>query len=108
MTLEIMRARLAELEERGELADGEYSMTQEQLVLLASLVANLKLDAFLARIERADALTPMLDPTLWMRGGAKLAAVRRLALAAKGLRDEVLRQARDELAERERAERVTP
>ena len=50
------------------------------------LVASLPdLDRFLARIGTAEAVGPLLDPTLYQRAAPKLGQVREIANAARGL-----------------------
>lgn len=49
------------------MTDPEYLYTQNQVLLLASLAATLDLDTFIARIERAHAVGPIVDPTLYGR-----------------------------------------
>lgn len=59
----------------------EYSEAQQQIMWLGSIVLNLPLEAMLADIAHAEAVGPIVDPTLWIRGHAKLAQVRELAEA---------------------------
>ncbi len=80
----------------------DYSATQSQLLLLAGVAIEMDLPAFLERIQHSETVAPLLDPTLYMRGAAKLEQVRRLAAAANTFRAEVLRQRDEEIAERER------
>lgn len=67
------------------MTDAEYMLTQERLFLVAKMVSNMDLDGFLQRINHAEALGPVLDPTLFMRGATRLDAIKRLARAAKEL-----------------------
>lgn len=69
----------------------EYSATQAKLMVAAGFVAGLDLPAFLERIRHTKAVAPLLDPTLFMKGAAKLEQVERVAAAANALRAEVLR-----------------
>jgi hypothetical protein len=66
------------------MTDEEYLSTQNTVVLLASMFAQEHLDfaGFVTRAERADAIAPMLDPTLWIKGHTRLDAIKRLATAA--------------------------
>ena len=59
----------------------QYAEAQQQLVWLASIVLNLPLDQMLADIAHAEAVGPIVDPTLWIRGHEKLEQVRELAEA---------------------------
>ena len=60
----------------------EYATTQDQLMLLGNLVNTLDLAAFIEKAQHADTLGPMLDPTLWMKGGKNLSLVIDVARAA--------------------------
>jgi len=70
----------------------EYLNTQYQLVLQAQLINQLDLDVFLAAIEHAEAVAPIIAPTLFIQGAGKLEEVKRLAQAAKRFQTEVRRQ----------------
>jgi hypothetical protein len=72
--------------------DWRYADTQHWLLIVANMVAGLDLDGFLQRIEQSEAAGPVLDPTLYALASGKLAKVKRLAEAAKVLRDEFIRQ----------------
>lgn len=65
------------------MTDAEYALTQERLLLVARMVSSMDLDGFLRRIEQAETAAPVLDPTLYARGGARLDAIRRIAEAAR-------------------------
>jgi hypothetical protein len=59
----------------------EYQETQMRLVMLRQLADGIPLNEFLRAIERTDALGPILDPTLWMKGHRELGKIRELARA---------------------------
>lgn len=65
-----------------KLSKEEYLNTQHRLVIARALLDELPLGDFLADIERADAVGPFLDPTLYREGMGELDKVRRLATAA--------------------------
>lgn len=83
----------------------EYQQTQEQLLLLAGMVNRLDLPEMIRAIERSEAAAPVVDPTLWLKGSRQLGLVKRLALAANKLREEVRNQIQEEKA---RAEKLPP
>lgn len=62
----------------------DYEITQQQIVFIGSLVKDLHLVEFIAAIDHADSIGPILDPTLWMRGNKEMMKIRDLAA---GLRD---------------------
>jgi len=70
----------------------EYANAVNSLQIAAGIIAQLDLPKVLEAISLADAAGPILDPTLYMKGHAKLAEVRRLVEAALPLRAECIRQ----------------
>lgn len=71
------------------MTDDEYERTQTALQSLRAQVEVLDLDGFLARITHAEVLGPVLDPTLYRRAARQLDVVKRIALAAKRLKEVV-------------------
>ena len=63
--------------------DEQYAQTQGQIMLLASALLALDLDGFLARIGRAHALAPILDPTLYRDGVGNLTKIEDVARALR-------------------------
>jgi hypothetical protein len=78
------------------MTDEEYTQTQAQLILIAQLASQLDLDGFLERINQAETLAPILDPTLYMRGGQKLSQVKRLAQSLRPFQAEIRKQIKSE------------
>lgn len=74
------------------MTDEEYLTVQHQLQAIGGLILGMDLDGFLERIERAETLTPVLDPTLWMRGADKLREVREIAEAVRSVQTVARRQ----------------
>ena len=64
------------------MTNDEYIATQSQLVTLINVIEQMNLTDFIAQAERADAIAPVIDPTLWMKGHKHLDAVKDLARAA--------------------------
>lgn len=77
------------------MTDEEYIQTQHQIILLAQFANDLDLDGFLNRISLAETLAPILDPTLYLRGGKKLHQIKLLALALQPFREEIRRQLKE-------------
>lgn len=67
------------------MTDAEYVLTQERLFLVSRMIANMDLDGFLERLNRAEVLGPVLDPTLFIQGATRFDAIKRIARAAKEL-----------------------
>lgn len=59
-----------------DLDDETYILVQQQITAFAGVVRNMPLRAFLERIDRAESVAPMLDPTLFMRAGKNLAVIK--------------------------------
>ena len=80
-----------------------YLDTQNKLLYIARLALDLNLDGFLAAIEHADTLGPVLNPSLWNAGHRPMERIRRLAEAAKafqGAAADALQRADEPRAER--------
>jgi hypothetical protein len=60
----------------------EYQMTQDRIIIAASMVEGLDIVGFLKAINRAQALGPLVDPTLFMQAGKKLGQIKRMAEGA--------------------------
>lgn len=63
----------------------EYKTTQDTIIILYQMLAvyDLDLDGFLERINYADAVAPILDPTAYMRGVDNMHQIKAMALALK-------------------------
>lgn len=66
------------------MTDEEYQRTQDELVRLCREVLQLDLVGFLNRVEHTEATGPIVDPTLWIKGQARLEAIKRCAVAFRG------------------------
>jgi len=62
----------------------EYILTQNMILGMAKQVQILRLDDFLAAIGKADALGPVIDPSLWQAGEKNMHDIGRLAEALRG------------------------
>ncbi len=60
----------------------EYLEVQTKLTLFAAMIIEVDVEGLLERVERADAIVPLIDPTLWMKGHDKLDAIKDLARGA--------------------------
>ncbi len=67
------------------MTNDEYLSTQNALVLIRSMLTTLDLGAFIQTGERAETVGPLLNPTLYLEGGAELKKVIALAKAAKAM-----------------------
>jgi hypothetical protein len=74
------------------MTDAEYALTQRLIVAAGQLVAGLDLEGFLRRIEKAEAVGPILAPSLYRESMENLGEIKRLAEACKTFQNEVKRQ----------------
>lgn len=65
------------------MSDDEYAFVQNELARIGGEVENLDLVGFLERIETAESVGPVLNPTLYMRGARTMEWFRGLALAVR-------------------------
>ncbi len=70
--------------------DAEYKAVQDRLLQLAVLAGcgTFDLRGFLARVDRAETVGPILDPTLFRDASGNLSKIRRLAEALLPFVDE--------------------
>jgi len=75
--------------EQARMTDAVYLQTQQQLLLLGHVALQLDLEGFLQRINEAETLVPLTDPTLYLKGANNLSVIKRLARAAFKFQREV-------------------
>jgi hypothetical protein len=68
------------------MSNEDYQITQEMLFNVVRLTTALDLPAFLERIETADAIGAVIDPTLYRDAASNLDDLKTLAEAANTLR----------------------
>jgi hypothetical protein len=71
------------------LGAAEYQMTQDGLMLVAGILDQYDLDAFLLTADTADTLVPMIDPTLWRKGHKRLDGIMEIARKARDFQQAV-------------------
>jgi hypothetical protein len=82
-----------------KLSDENYALMQAQFELMGGLLVKLPpIGKFIERIERAETVGPIVDPTLYRDAMGNLENIKRLARAFLGVQQEVARQ----IAESER------
>lgn len=69
----------------------EYLETQRQIFFFANSVYNMPLKEFIELADKADAVGPILDPTLWRESHESLDIIRRLARGLKGFQDTAIK-----------------
>jgi len=70
--------------------DEQYMSTQVQLTALAAVIGGLDLKGFIERINHAEAVVPIVDPTLWMKASNNLEKIKSIAVAAKSFQKVVI------------------
>jgi hypothetical protein len=68
--------------------EGKYLEVQMQLETLAGIVHDIPLKEFLEAAEVADAVGPILDPTLWIRANRNLKRIKALAYKLQTFQEE--------------------
>lgn len=64
----------------------KYQHVQDCLLSIAEMVIGLDLDRFLARIEQAESIGPIVDPTLYRRASKDLSEIKELATSLNHFR----------------------
>jgi len=82
------------LTDDGKMLDEiDYVMVQQKLMMFSSLVIDMRLSGFIATASHAEAVGPVMDPTLYREVGHNLRNIKALARALKYFQDEVRAQA---------------
>lgn len=76
----------------------EYQKTQDNLVMLARIIAGLDLNGMLKKINRAETIAPIVDPTLYKMAGEKMERVKRLVESALVFQTEVKQQQNENMS----------
>ena len=71
--------------------DAEYIQTQQQLLCLAGIVKDLPIDEFLRKINICESVSPLIDPTLYMKGADKLTFIKRIAESARDFQRNIIK-----------------
>ena len=82
-----------------EIDDEEYAQVQQSLLIISRIVNDMNLDSFIRRIDKADAMGPILNPTLYRVASGNLQKLRRLACKLRDFQQEVHSQAGHEQAD---------
>ena len=64
------------------MSNEQYQRTQTQLLKAARMVARLDIEGLLKRIEMANTLGALVDPTAWMKAVDRMEVIERIARAA--------------------------
>lgn len=57
----------------------EFEVISQQLLMFGNLVKDMELDKYIQAIDRADAVGPIMDPTLWRKAHEKTAILKQMA-----------------------------
>lgn len=78
------------IKRRWSVENHEYKQIQDMVVSIAYVAAGLDLEGFLARLDRADSIGPIVDPSLWMAANENMQRIRKVASAALKLKKALL------------------
>lgn len=70
-----------EMQQKIDLGNSEYMEIQGKILLIGKSLTVLDLDSFLGKISRAEAVAPIVDPTLYRKAAENLLAIKNLAEA---------------------------
>jgi len=76
-------------EQRMKLANIIYLETQRVLISIATEVCHMPLDSFINRIERSEALAPLVNPEVYIRGFKSMQTIKDLAQAINSIMDKL-------------------
>ena len=77
----------------NKISNEDYVLLQGQLLLFGSVVKDWNLEGFLQRIDHAEAIGPIIGPSLFIRAESNLRKIKRLAQALVPFVKEVREQA---------------
>lgn len=69
------------------MTDAGYTTCLKRLTVEAQALSTLDLVGFVERIEKAESVGPVLNPTLYRKGIGRLEAMKALAIAARRVQD---------------------
>lgn len=75
--------------------DEQYIATQSQLLLLAKIVKDMDLVGFVSRINKAESIGPILDPTQYIQAQGNLEKIKNLATSLRIFQLEVQKQVQE-------------
>jgi len=68
----------------------DYSATQSQLlIMLCRIVQTIDIEEFVSRIGTCEAIAPIFNPTLYLKGCEKLSHIKTLAAAALRFQEKI-------------------
>lgn len=71
----------------SKLSKEEYMRTQMQIISIGRAASTLNLDAFLADMSEAEAVAPMIDPTLYRKAIENMRAIKDLARSIQPVKE---------------------
>lgn len=77
------------------MTEEEYIQTQQQLLCLAGIVKDMPLAEFLHKINICESVSPLINPTLYIKGADKLTLIKRIAEGAQAFQNNVIKYEKD-------------
>lgn len=71
----------------SRLSKEEYMRTQMQIISIGRAASNLDIEAFINQMSEAEAVAPMIDPTLYRKAIENMRAIKDLARAILPVKD---------------------
>jgi len=73
------------------MTEGEYKLVQQKMMTLTKTLAGMDLESYVDELEKASAISPMVDPQLYREKGQSMQAELEFARATRRWRDEMFR-----------------
>jgi len=73
------------------MTEGEYKLVQQKMMTLTTTLAGTDLDSYVDELEKASAISPMVDPQLYREKGQSMEAELEFAKATVRWRDEMFK-----------------
>jgi len=73
------------------ITDSDYVSIQHQNITIASLLLEIDYDGFIERIDRCDAVAPLLAPELYRENSDKMIQTRKLAVMLNDVKKKIIK-----------------
>lgn len=75
----------------NDMDEAEYIQIQQQLLCLAGILKDVKINEFLHKINICETVAPLIEPTLYIEGADKLTFIKRIAESAQVFQSDVIK-----------------
>jgi hypothetical protein len=70
-----------------EMTDEQYIVTHNQIMVIAAMAREIDVDGFIARINKAETVGPIVDPTFYIQARVNLSFIHDTARAMRAFKD---------------------